>query len=163
MNAVRLIFALLCCAPSAILAQSNNVFSISYAHAGLTGVQIKDGQLAYTWHTERKWGNGEPAPMRQDLSSYDRHEATIWLRPEELNGFRQWGETNHISRFHAPFPARAGAPSYASAFQTTLTVVSGGSRQDLAWNGDNKVPPELTAAVQELVRLCHDIEGRRRK
>jgi hypothetical protein len=154
------IVALLSCGTSSlVLADTNAAVRILYEHAGLDRIEVNDGRFQYLWHTERKWDDGESAPMRSDLSSYDRHEVAVWLTPTEQARFRQWAQKSQWARFRSPFPPREGAPSYGAAFQSTLRVGS----HSLAWTGDNRLPPELTAAVKELEALAREIVRRRER
>ena len=45
-------------------AEKPGPFSVSYTHAGLTEITVKDGKLHYIWHTDRKWDDGKAAPDR---------------------------------------------------------------------------------------------------
>lgn len=162
MTRIQLIITLLCSLTCGVHAQTNAAFAISYWHAGLTRIEVKDGKLLHTWHTERKTDDALALP-RQSMSNFDRHEVEIWLTSQELGRFRQWADTNHFERLKSPFRARPGGQTYGSAFHTSLTVVLEGSRQGADWNGDAEVPSDLLAAERELLRLCSAIAERRNK
>jgi hypothetical protein len=148
------------------LAQTTNTVAIEYEYAGLSRLVLHpagpgvDGKLSLTWHTLRK--SEGAIQVRQDMSSYDRHELDAWLTPPELSTFRQWAETNRFSRFETSFPRKSGSASYASAFETSLTVVINGTRRTLKWNGDSIVPEELKSAVSELIRLGDEVKKERK-
>jgi len=127
-----------------------------------SGLRFKTVAFSFTWHTERKWDEGQLAAARQGMSNYDRHQIEVWLTPQELQRLQQWAENRSLSRFHSPFPARSGAPSYGAASQSSLRVAVGTDTHALSWSGDSQVPAELSTAVQELAGICRGIETRRR-
>jgi hypothetical protein len=136
--------------------------TIAYRHAGLDRIEVKDGRMFLTWHTLRRWDDGELAPERQDMSSYDRHQVEVWLTAGELAGFRRWAGATPWAQFRPPFATRAGAPSYGAAFESDLTVVAGTNAHSLAWNGDSHLPAALAAAVTELQAMARRVEKCRR-
>jgi hypothetical protein len=76
--------------PAARAAEKPAPFSLSYVHAGLSEITVKDGKLHYIWHTERQSGDGKAALDRSGLENYDRHQVDVWLTDKELEQFRAW-------------------------------------------------------------------------
>jgi len=130
--------------------------AIDYDHAGLTQIRIEGGRLHYVWHTERKFGRGELAPSRQDMSHYDRHEVVIWLTGDEAASVVKWMETHKVFDLPAKYPAKA-EKSYGAAFQTTLSMTLEDRKHSTGWNGDSVLTGELRAAEKELIQLCEGI------
>jgi hypothetical protein len=162
---IRLFIFLLPIAFSAV-AQTNAAFYLSYDCSRLTQVVVQQGCLTYRWHTARKWGDDQSAPLPQDRQPVsDSHEVVVWLTPKELEKFREWGHANQISRFPKSFPTRfPGPPSYSPVpvKQESLAITEGDTNKILSWNSYSQIPSELTAAVNELVRICKEIEKQRR-
>jgi hypothetical protein len=130
--------------------------TVKYDHAGLTQIEIESGRLHYVWHTQRKFGAGEPAPMRQDMSNYDRHEVVIWLTGEEFVSVTKWIQMRKVLDLPAKYPAKADK-TYGSAFQTSLTAVLEDRKNSIGWDGDSIVTEDLRTAEKELLNLCDRI------
>jgi hypothetical protein len=138
------------------------LLSLSYAHAGLTEITVKDGKLHYVWHTLRQ-RDGEPALRRGNLDEYDRHQSDIWLTDKEVGKFRDWVARHKVFGFDKDYPSSSGGRSRGAAFQSGLTVVQGDKKQTVSWVGDSKTPKELDTAINELSSLADEIETSRRK
>lgn len=134
--------------------------SVNYNHAGLTLIKIENGQLHYIWHTLRK--RDKPLPVRQDMSSYDRHEVHIWLTDSEINAIVQWIKNRKVFDLPASYPVRA-QKTYGSAFQTTLSVTFEDQKHSIGWNGDSVISEELRDTESELIQLCEKIRNDRGK
>jgi hypothetical protein len=130
--------------------------AVNYDHAGLTQVRIENGRLHYVRHTQRKFGSGELAPMRQNMTNYDRHEVVIWLTGAEVASVVKWMETRKVFDLPGTYPAKADK-TYGSAFETSLSVTLEDRKHSINWNGDCAVTEELRAAEKELVQICEGI------
>jgi hypothetical protein len=136
-------------------------FSIHYNHAGLSMIVVKDGQLHHTWHSPRHFGEGEPMVMRQDLSSYDRYEAHIWLTQQEMKLFQDWIAEHKVFLFKPFYESASEGRSYGAAFKTTLTVTQGAKTHAISWTGDSKIPDQLQGAISKLTKLCEKVQQTR--
>jgi hypothetical protein len=134
-------------------------FSISYAYAGLTSIEVKGGKLHYVWHTPR-----QDTPLTpQSLEAYDRHKVEVWLTGKEQARFREWITRNKVFDFKKEYPHRPGPGTYGSAFQAGLTVVVGDKKHGAGWDGDSQTPETLGTAINELEALAKEVEKSRRK
>lgn len=136
--------------------------AVNYDHAGLTQIRIESGRLHYVWHTQRKFAPGEPAPMRQNMTNYDRHEVTIWLTGDELASVTKWMETHKVFDLPATYPAKA-EKTYGSAFENSLSVTLEDRKHSISWNGDSTIPDDLRGAEKELIQICERIRKDRDK
>jgi hypothetical protein len=139
-------------------------FSLSYTHAGLTEITVKDGKLLYVWHTPRRW-DGDDVMVKGGLESYDRHQIDVWLTDRELGRFQDWVARHKVFAFDKDYPSAAppDMASRAAAFKSGLSVVHGDKRRVVSWVGDSKTPKELETAVKELASLADEIQGSRSK
>ena len=150
--------------PAARAAEKPAPFSLSYAHAGLTEITVKDGKLHYIWRTERLWDDEEAG--KSDLSGladYDRHQVDVWLTDKELEQFRAWVARHKPFEFDKDYPSPPGGTSRGGAFQSGLTVVQGDKKHGIGWAGDSRVPKALGVAVAELIELADKIQRSRSK
>jgi hypothetical protein len=138
-------------------------FSIQYNHAGLRMIEVKDGQLHYVWHSLRQFGEGEPMVMRQDLSSYDRYEAHLWLTQQELKRFQDWIAEHKVFRFKPVYKPPTELRTYGVAFKTSISVTQGDKTHSIEWTGDSKIPDRLEKAVDQLVKLCEEVQTSRKE
>ena len=156
---VLLVIALLllasCSSASAV------AIGVDYDHAGLTQIRIKAGRLHYVWHTLRK--HDGPAPLRQDMSSYDRHEVHIWLTGQEADAIVQWMKKRKVFALPKKYPPRKQKKTYSSAFRSTLLVTLEDSKHSIAWTGEDQIPTSLEETVAELKRICDGIRKDREK
>jgi hypothetical protein len=137
-------------------------FSLSYSHAGLTEITVKDGKLCYVWHTLRR-RDDERAPRRGNLDEYDRHQIDIWLTGKEAGRFRDWVVRHKVFGFDKDYPSSSGGRTRGAAFQSGLTVLQGDKKHAVSWVGDSKTPKELDTAINELTSLADEIAKSRRK
>lgn len=137
-------------------------FSLSYAHAGLIEITVKDDKLRYVWHTLRR-RDDERAPRRGTLDEYDRHQIDVWLTSKEAKRFRDWVVRHKLFGFDKDYPSSSGGRSRGAAFQSGLTIIQGNKKQTVSWVGDSKTPKELDTAINELTALASEIEKSRRK
>jgi hypothetical protein len=142
--------------------QANESFSIQYNHAGLRKIAIKDGQLHHVWHSLRQFGEGEPVVMRQNLSSYDRYEAHIWLTHQELKRFQDWIAEHKVFQFKPVYKPPTELRTYGVAFKTSISVTQGDKSHSIEWTGDSKIPDRLEKAVDQLVKLCEEVQTSRK-
>jgi hypothetical protein len=150
--------------PAARSAEKPALFSLSYVHAGLTEITVKDGQLRYVWHTERQWDDGKAGkPPLSGLANYDRHQVDVWLTDKELERFRAWVARHKPFEFDKDYPSPPGSTSRGGAFQSGLTVVQGDKKHGIGWAGDSKIPEALGVAVGELIELADEIQKSRSK
>jgi hypothetical protein len=137
-------------------------FSLSYTHAGLTAITVKDGKLRYVWHTLRQ--RDGKVPLRQsNLDEYDRHQVDVWLTDKELQRFRDWVAGHKVFGFDKEYPSSSDRRSRGAAFQSGLTVCQGDKKKTVSWVGDSKTPKELDTAIHKLSSLAAEIEKSRRK
>jgi hypothetical protein len=139
-------------------------FSLSYTHAGLTEITVKDGKLRYVWHTERKWDDGNMG--KADMSgyaNYDRHQVDVWLTDKERERFRTWAARHKPFEFDKDYPSASDGKSRGAAFQSGLTVVQGDKKHSTSWAGDSKTPKTLGVAVGALIELADQIQKSRSK
>ena len=136
--------------------------AVNYDHAGLTQIRIESGRLHFVWHTQRKFAPGEPAPMRQDMTNYDRHEVTIWLTGDEVASVAKWMETRKVFDLPATYPAKA-EKTYGSAFETSLNVTLEDRKNSIRWNGDSTLTEGLRSAEKELMQICEGIRKDRNR
>jgi ankyrin repeat protein len=130
---------------------------IHYEHAGLEEILIQDRELKHIWHTLKQ----NLTAMRQDISSYDRHEFTKKLNNDELLILRQWQLDNDIFLLPQQFPT-ADEITYGSAFESSMKVKYDGRNYNAEWTGDSQLPKSVVRAVMELKRICknlHQVEG----
>jgi hypothetical protein len=152
------IFCLLTASPQADAQKAVESFFIRYNHAGLRAIEVKDGQLHHVWHSLRQFGDGEPMVMRQDLSSYDRYEAHIWLTQQELKRFYDWITEYKIFRFEPTYASVSEGRSYAAAFKTSLAVIQGNKSYTISWVGDSQIPDRLQKTVNYLIGICEEVQ-----
>jgi hypothetical protein len=138
-------------------------FSIRYNHAGLYKIEVKDGQLHHVWHSLRHFREGEPMVMRQDLNSYDRYEAHIWLSQQEMKRFQGWIAKHKVFRFKPFYESASENRSYGAAFKTSLTVIQEAKTHSIEWTGDSKIPVRLEKAVDQLIKLCEEVQKTRKE
>ncbi|OGP89904.1 MAG: hypothetical protein A2031_06710 [Deltaproteobacteria bacterium RBG_19FT_COMBO_43_11] len=138
-------------------------FSIHYNHAGLRTIEVKEGQLHYVWHSSRIFGEGEPQVMRQDMKTYDRYEAHIWLTQQDLVVFQNWIAEYNVFKINTAYPSASGNKSFAAAFTTSLSVAQEGKAHSVSWAGDSVIPVGLKKAVEKLTRICEETLKTRRK
>jgi hypothetical protein len=136
--------------------------AVNYDHAGLTKIKIESGRLHYVWHTQRKFARGEIAPVRQDMTNYDRHEVIIWLTGDEVALVAKWMETCKVFDLPATYPAKP-EKTYGSAFETSLNVTLEDRKHGISWNGDSTLTAELRSAEKELIQICDGIRKDRDK
>jgi len=130
---------------------------IHYERAGLEEILIQDRELKHIWHTLKQ----NLTAMRQDISSYDRHEFTKKLNNDELLILRQWQLDNDIFLLPHQFPT-ADEITYDSAFKSSMKVKYDGRNYNAEWTGDSQLPKSVVRAVMELKRICknlHQAEG----
>jgi hypothetical protein len=150
--------------PVAGAAEKPAPLSLSYAHAGLTEITVKDGKLHYVWHTERQWDDGKPGkPDSSSFASYDRHQVDVWLTDKELERFRTWVARHKPFEFDKDYPSASDGKSRGAAFQSGLTIVQGDRKHAVGWAGDSKTPKALGVAVGELIELADQIQRSRSK
>jgi hypothetical protein len=135
--------------------------SLSYTHAGLTAITVKDGKLRYVWHTLRQREGKVSTPS--NLDEYDRHQVDVWLTDKELQRFRDWVAQHKVFGFDKDYPSSSDRRSYGAAFHSGLTVSQGDKKHTVSWVGDSKTPRELDTAIHKLNSLAAKIEKSRRK
>lgn len=133
-------------------------FSLSYTHAGLTSLTVKDRKLKYVWHTLRKQDKGS-GPLRASMESYDRHEIDVWLTEAEWQQFQECVRRNKLFKLDRTYPSTSKG-ARASAYQSGLTFSLGGKTHGIGWVGDSKTPTNLDTAVNEMVQLADKINHR---
>lgn len=158
---VLVIFCFLMAIPHIHSQQASESFSIQYNHAGLRKIEIKDGQLHHVWHFLRHFTEGEQMVMRQDLSSYDRYEAHIWLTQQELKRFQDWIAEQKIFRFKPVYKPPTELRTYGVAFKTSIFVTQADKTHSIEWTGDSEVPDRLKKAVDQLIKLCEEVQKNR--
>jgi hypothetical protein len=150
--------------PVARAADAPALLSLSYTHARLTEITVKDGKLHYVWHTERRWGDDKKGKAdQQSFVNYDRHQVDVWLTDKELEQFRTWITRHKPFEFDKNYPSPPGSGSYGGAFQSGLTVAQGDKKHSIGWAGDSKIPKALGEAVSELIKLADGIQKSRSK
>jgi hypothetical protein len=147
--------------PHAHSQELSQAFSIRYNRAGLRMIEVKDGQLHHVWHSLRQFGEGEAVVMRQDLSSYDRYEAHIWLTQQEMKRFQDWIAEHKVFQFKPVYKPPTKLRTYGVAFKTTVSVTEGDKTHAIEWTGDSKIPDRLEKAVDQLVKLCKEVQKTR--
>jgi hypothetical protein len=135
--------------------------SLSYTHAGLTEITIKDGKLRYVWHTPRQRDDGKPLEQG-NLDNYDRHQIDVWLTDKELGQFRDWVGRHKVFDFEKDYPSASGGRGRGAAFQSGLSV-AGEKKHSVSWTGDSKVPKSLGEAIAELSVLADAVQKSRNK
>jgi len=148
--------------PVALAQEKPAAFSVSYTHAGLVEIIIKDGKLHYVWHTERRRDDGKPLDQ-SNVESYDRHQVDIWLTDKELVRVRQWATQHKLFEFDKDYPSPPGSTSRGGAFQSGLSIVQGDKKHAISWAGDSNTPKALGVAVAELIVLTDEIQRSRNK
>ena len=136
--------------------------SVSYTHAGLTEITVKDGKLRYVWHTMRQGEDGK-AVEQGSLANYDRHQVDIWLTGKEMKRFRDWVVRRKVFEFEKDYPSASGGRSRGAAFQSGLDLVLGEKKRGISWAGDSKIPKGLGTAISELITLADEIQKSRSK
>ena len=149
-------------APIALAEEKPGAISVSYTHAGLDDIAIKDGKLRYVWHTERRRDNGKPGD-RSNAEGYDRHQVDIWLTDKELVRARQWAARHKLFEFDRDYPSPPGSTSRGGAFQSSLSIVQGGKKHTIGWAGDSNTPESLGLAVADLIALVDEIQKSRNR
>jgi hypothetical protein len=135
--------------------------SVSYTHARLTDITVKDGKLHYVWHTERQWDDAKPP--RSNFENYDRHQVDIWLTDKELDRVQTWAARHKLFEFDKDYPSPPGSNSRGGAYQSGLTIVLGDKKHGIGWAGDSKTPEALGVAVSEFIQLADEIQKNRSK
>ncbi len=130
----------------------NDGLQIDYDHAGLTQITVENGKLKYVWHTSKK----DLIALRQDLSSYDRHEFSKELTPTDLSRFEKWIDETGLFSLHDSFAIKDNE-TYGSAFETSLKVISGNKRYEANWTGDSKLTKEVIKAQSQLILICDNL------
>jgi hypothetical protein len=136
--------------------------SLSYAHAGLTDITVKEGKLHYVWHTPRARDDGKPLEQGS-LENYDRHQIDVWLTDKELGQFRDWVSRHKVFDFEKDYPSAPGGGGRGAAFQSGLTVSRGEKKHSVSWTGDSKIPESLGKAIAELSVLADAVQKSRNK
>jgi hypothetical protein len=95
---------------------------LSYDHAGLTEITVKDGKLRYVWYTVRKWDDGQEVALRGSLESYDRHQVDVWLTDKELRRFQRWIARLKVFGFDKDYPSSSAGRGHSRTFRRRLTV-----------------------------------------
>jgi hypothetical protein len=150
------LLAIVSCLAIAVTAAAADL-QIEYGSAGLTSVKVDErSRLHFAWHT----GRLDTPLSLQSLDGYDSHSAVIWLTKAEMEKFRQWIEQNRILDLKPEYP-EPEQKTYGSAFQSSLSVELDRKKKSLAWSGDTKVPDTLHAAINALVKMCHEIRQTR--
>jgi hypothetical protein len=143
-------------------AEKPTPLSLSYTHAGLTEITLKDGKLRYVWHTTRHRDDNNPLEQAC-LENYDRHQIDVWLTDKELEQFRDWVARNKVFDFEKDYPSASGGKDRGAAFQSGLTVVREEKKHGVTWVGDSKVPKTLSTAIGELSALAETVQKSRNK
>jgi hypothetical protein len=136
--------------------------AVDYDHAGLIQIQIKSGRMHYVWHTARKFAPGETAPIRQDMSHYDRHEVSIWLTGEEVDAVAKWMDTHAVLALPTDYPAKKER-TRGAAYRSSLSVTLEDRERNIAWHGDSLPSEELRAAEKALIQICDGIRRDRER
>lgn len=160
---ILVIISLLTAVPFIHSQEESKPFSIQYNHAGLRKIEVKDGQLHYVWHSLRHFGEGEPMVMRQDLSSYDRYEAHIWLTQQELKRFQDWIAEHKVFQFKSVYKPPTELRTYGVAFKTFISVTQADKTHSIEWTGDSNIPDRLKKAVDQLIMLCEEVQKTRKE
>ena len=139
------------------MAQNFPPIDIQYNRAGLTQISIVTNHLTYITHSLKT----NLTALRQDLSSYDRHESEATLDAQDRKQILDWIRTNDFFRIARPYPP--GNPnSYGAAFQSTLEISLSGVRHQASWDGTSDCP-EITKAIEQLESICTEITQKRNK
>jgi hypothetical protein len=138
------------------------IFSLSYTHAGLTEITLKNSKLHYVWHTDRQGDDGILVAV-DSFENYDRHQIDVWLTKKEMKLFRNWVERHKVFAFEKDYPSASGGRTRGASFRSALTVVRGQKKHSVLWVGDSKVPKKLTAAIDELRAMASTVQKSRNK
>ena len=143
--------------------EASEPFSIHYNHAGLRKIEVRDGQLHYIWHALRHFRKGEPMVLRQDLSSYDRYEAHIWLSQQEMKRFQDWIAEYKVFQFKSVYKPPTELRTYGVVFKTSISVTQVDKIHAIEWTGDSEIPARLEKAVDQLIKLCEEVQKTRKE
>lgn len=123
-------------------------FSIHYYRAGLTEILTADNTLTYITHSQKT----NLVALRQDLSSYDRHQTTATLDNADRNALLAWIETNNWHDIAIPYPS--GDPgSYGAAFKATLDITFSSAHHHASWDSTSECSA-IREAIKELEAIC---------
>jgi hypothetical protein len=136
--------------------------SLSYTHAGLTEITLKEGKLHYVWHTPRQRDDNNVLAQGCPEND-DRHQIDVWLTDKELERFRDWISRHKVFDFEKDYPSASGGRERGAAFRSGLTVLRGEKKHSVSWVGDSKVPEGLGEAIGELRGLADAVEKSRNK
>src|SRR5262249_55943495 len=136
--------------------------SLSYIHAGLTEITLKNSKLHYVWHTARHQDDGKLA-QRGGLDNYDRHQIDVWLTDKEMERFRDWVARPKVFDLGKDYPSASGGRARGASYQSALSVVRGEKKHHVSWVGDSKVPKKLAGAIGELCALADTVQKSRNK
>jgi beta-lactamase regulating signal transducer with metallopeptidase domain len=132
-----------------------NSMKIHYEYAGLESIVLSGNTLEHIWHTLKP----DLVALRQDMSSYDRHEFKKRLTESEIALFELWLLDNNVFALPTKIPDR-GESTYGGAFVTSFRVEYNKRVYSTGWTGDSILPVLVNNTVQTLKDLCNRIQSK---
>jgi hypothetical protein len=131
-----------------------DLIKIHYEHAGLEVIDISNNDMIYIYHTLKN----NRGPMKQDMSSYDKHMYNAVLSSKETDLVHAWLVSNNALNLKSPTGVK-NVPTYGSAFKSSISIQCGKQINIISWSGDSvwassQENDAIVLAVTSLRDLC---------